>query len=79
MGFTIRNEDFDVSFYDTGAPKEFRSSLTILENDQPVVKKDIIVNDPLRYKGISIFMASYGEMAPEKETGTTIFPWKTSI
>ncbi len=68
LGFTIRNDDFEVSFYDTGAPKEFRSSLIILENDQEMVKKDIIVNDPLRYKGISIFMASYGEIAPEKET-----------
>lgn len=67
LGFTIHNEDFDISFYDTGAPKEFRSSLTILENGQPVVKKDIIVNDPLRYRGISIFQASYGEMAPQKE------------
>jgi cytochrome c biogenesis protein len=67
LGFTIRCEDFDISFYDTGAPKEFRSSLTILENDQPMVKKDIIVNDPLRYKGISIFQASYGEMAPKKK------------
>ena len=67
LGFTIRNEDFDISFYDTGAPKEFRSSLTILENDREILKKDIIVNDPLRYKGISIFQASYGEMAPEKD------------
>jgi cytochrome c biogenesis protein len=70
LGFTIHNEDFDLSFYDTGAPKEFRSTLTILENDQPVVKKDIIVNDPLRYKGVSIFMASYGEMAPKKKTAS---------
>ena len=70
LGFTIQNEDFFVSFHDTGAPKEFRSSLVILENDQPVLKKDIIVNDPLRYKGISIFQASYGEMAPEKETAS---------
>jgi len=67
LGFTIHNEDFDISFYDTGAPKEFRSSLTILENGQPMLKKDIIVNDPLRYNGISIYMASYGEMAPEKQ------------
>ena len=67
LGFTIHNEDFDISFYDTGAPKEFRSSLTILENGQVVVKKDIIVNDPLRYKGISIYMASFGEMAPERK------------
>ena len=68
LGFTIRNDDFNIRFYDTGAPEEFRSSLTILENGKEKVKKDIIVNDPLRYKGISIFMASYGEMAPEKES-----------
>jgi len=67
LGFTIRNEDFYISFYDTGAPEEFRSSLTILEDGREVLKKDIIVNDPLRYKGISIFMASYGEMAPERK------------
>jgi cytochrome c biogenesis protein len=62
LGFEIRCDDFDVSFYDTGAPKEFRSSLTILEQGQPVLKKDIIVNDPLRYKGISIYQSSYGQL-----------------
>jgi cytochrome c biogenesis protein len=60
LGFEIRCEDFDVSFYDTGAPKEFRSSLTILEQGRPVLKKDIIVNDPLSYKGIRIYQSSYG-------------------
>ncbi|MGD9366193.1 MAG: cytochrome c biogenesis protein ResB [Desulfobacteraceae bacterium] len=62
LPFTIQCDDFDVQFYDTGAPKEFRSKLTIIENGQPVLQKDIIVNDPLRYKGINIFQASYGEM-----------------
>jgi cytochrome c biogenesis protein len=62
LGFEIRCEDFDVSFYDTGAPKEFRSSLTILEQGRPVLKKDIIVNDPLRYKGINIYQSSYGTL-----------------
>ena len=62
LGFTIQCDDFDVSFYDTGAPKEFRSSLTILDQGRPVIKKDIIVNDPLRYKGISIYQASYGSL-----------------
>ncbi len=32
LDFEIRCDDFDVSFYETGAPKEFRSSLTILEH-----------------------------------------------
>jgi len=63
LDFAIRCDDFDVSFYDTGAPKEFRSSLTVLEQGHPVLKKEIIVNDPLRYKGISFYQASYGNIA----------------
>jgi cytochrome c biogenesis protein len=63
LDFAIRCDDFDVSFYDTGAPKEFRSSLTVLEQGRPVLKKEIIVNDPLRYKGISFYQASYGNIA----------------
>jgi len=62
LPFAIRCDDFDVSFYETGAPREFRSSLTLIENDRPVLQKDIIVNDPLRYQGISIFQSSYGTL-----------------
>lgn len=66
LPFAIRCDDFDVSFYETGAPKEFRSRLTLIENGQPVLQKDIIVNDPLRYRGISIFQSSYGTL-PSRE------------
>ncbi len=66
LPFAIRCDDFDVSFYETGAPKEFRSSLTLLENGRPVLQKEIIVNDPLRYQGISIFQSSYGTV-PSRE------------
>ena len=77
LGFTIRCDDFDVSFYDSGAPKEFRSELTIMEQGKVVLKKAVIVNDPLRYKGINIYQASYGTLPPRgalmvftsKETG----------
>ena len=62
LDFEIRCEDFNVSFYDSGQPKEYRSSLTILEQGKPVKKKNIIVNDPLRYKGINIFQSSYGTL-----------------
>ncbi len=62
LPFAIRCDDFEVQFYDTGAPKLFRSDLVLLENDQPVVEKSIIVNDPLRYKGINIFQSSYGKL-----------------
>jgi cytochrome c biogenesis protein len=62
LPFAIRCDDFEVQFYDTGAPKLFRSDLVLLEDGQPVVEKSIIVNDPLRYKGINIFQSSYGEL-----------------
>ncbi len=64
LGFEIRCDDFKVEFYDTGAPKEFRSSLSILKDGKVIEQKDIIVNDPLRYEGISFFQASYGNLAP---------------
>jgi cytochrome c biogenesis protein len=66
LGFEIRCDDFNVEFYDSGAPKEFRSSLTILKQGKAVVQKDIIVNDPLRFEGISFFQASYGSMTPNE-------------
>lgn len=62
LPFEIHNDDFSVSFYDTGMPKEFRSSLRIIEQGQTVLQKDIVVNDPLRYRGINIFQSSYGEL-----------------
>ncbi|QWV96832.1 cytochrome c biogenesis protein ResB [Geomonas nitrogeniifigens] len=64
LGFDVRCEKFSVSFYDTGAPKEFRSVLTVLENGQPVPgfqNRPIIVNDPLTYKGITFYQSSYGQ------------------
>lgn len=66
--FEIRCDKFNVSFYETGAPKEFRSALTLLENGKPVVQRDIIVNDPLRYNGINIFQASYGSVPSDNVT-----------
>ena len=63
LGFAVRCEKFSVSFYDTGAPKEFKSILTVLENGQPVKGYEnvpIVVNDPLTYKGVTFYQSSYG-------------------
>lgn len=68
LDFAIRCDDFEVSFYDTGAPKEFRSRLTLLEEGKEVLVKEIIVNDPLRYRGINIFQSSYGKMPADLKT-----------
>ncbi|MBT7632262.1 MAG: cytochrome c biogenesis protein ResB, partial [Desulfobacula sp.] len=66
LGFSIRCNDFDVKFYDTGAPEEFTSNLTIIENGKESFTKDIRVNHPLRYKGINIFQSSYGSGKPDR-------------
>ena len=62
LDFEIRCDKFSVSFYDSGAPSEYRSTLTILEKGVPVLTRDIIVNDPLRYRGINLFQSSYGNL-----------------
>jgi len=64
LDFALRCEKFSVSFYDTGAPKEFKSILTVTEKDKPVAgfeKIPVIVNDPLTYKGITFYQSSYGK------------------
>ncbi len=66
LPFAIRCDDFNVSFYDSGTPKEFRSTLSIIQNEESVLTKDIIVNRPLRYNGINIFQSSYGTLSPNK-------------
>lgn len=62
LPFAVRCNDFDVSFYENGTPKEFRSELTILEGDTPVFNASIRVNDPLTYHGITFYQASYGAL-----------------
>lgn len=65
LEFSIRCNDFNVSFYPTGQPKEYRSSLSLIKDGKILYEKDIIVNDPLRFAGINIFQSSYGQLAPE--------------
>jgi len=61
MPFDVRCNSFDIEFFPTGAPKEFRSNLTIIDNGKEVLTSDIIVNDPLFYKGVYIYQSSFGD------------------
>ncbi|AJE04209.1 cytochrome c biogenesis protein ResB [Geobacter pickeringii] len=62
LGFSVKCDDFKATFYDTGAPKEFRSVLTVTDNGRVVIdKRPVIVNDPLTYKGITFYQSSYGQ------------------
>jgi len=61
MPFSVQCNKFIINFFPNGMPKEFRSSLTIIDHGKPVITKDIIVNEPLFYKGVRIFQASFGD------------------
>ncbi|MEI6825771.1 MAG: cytochrome c biogenesis protein ResB [Desulfuromonadales bacterium] len=63
LGYSVRLEQFSMAKYPSGAPKEFKSILTVLENGKPVPDYKnvrVIVNDPLSYKGITFYQSSYG-------------------
>ncbi len=64
LGFAVHCEKFSVAYYPNGAPREFKSILTVLENGNPVPgynRVPVIVNDPLHYKGITFYQSSYGK------------------
>jgi len=61
MPFQIRCNSFDIDFFPTGMPKEFRSNLTIIDQGKEVLTSDIIVNEPLYYKGMRIYQSSFGD------------------
>jgi cytochrome c biogenesis protein len=62
LGFELYCEKFFVDFYDTGAPKEFRSDLVIFESGKEVLRKSIRVNEPLSYHGLTFYQSSYDAM-----------------
>lgn len=60
-GFSIRCEQFALSFYEDGTPKEYRSKLTLFgKNIEKLFSGDILVNHPIRYNGVHIYQSSYG-------------------
>jgi len=77
LGFEVFLEQFNLTLYNTGAPKEFRSTLTVLENGKPVPgysQVQVIVNRPMTYKGITFYQSSYGQANEGSEHSFTMKP-----
>jgi cytochrome c biogenesis protein len=70
LDFQIRCDDFNLTLYESGMPKEYRSRLSLIRDGKTLIQKDILVNDPLRFEGINIFQSSYGEMPSDNFTIT---------
>jgi cytochrome c biogenesis protein len=61
LGFTVKCNWYDTQYYSgTDAPQDFMSELVVFDNGKEVMKRQIEVNSPLTYKGITFFQSSYG-------------------
>ena len=69
LDFTLRCDAAGMDPYPDGSPRQYWSQLAVLENGREVARKKIYVNDPLTYKGVRFFQATY---AP---TGTCRESW----
>jgi cytochrome c biogenesis protein len=67
LGYQLRCDDFEISYYDTPGPKkfvsEYTSNVTILENGREVRHEKVRVNHPLVHKGLKFYQSSYGQDA----------------
>ncbi|MEW5725098.1 MAG: cytochrome c biogenesis protein ResB, partial [Thermodesulfobacteriota bacterium] len=60
LPFSVRLDKFTVRYYDTGAPSEYRSDLTVIEDGREVARASVRVNHPLTWRGVTFYQSTYG-------------------
>jgi cytochrome c biogenesis protein len=60
LPFAIRCDQAGQENYQDGSPKRWWSKLAVVQDRRDVAKKEIVVNDPLVYKGVRFYQASFG-------------------
>ncbi len=58
--FLLRLDKFETEYYPNGSVKDWKSTLTVIENNTPRLTKAIEVNHPLSYRGFVFYQSSYG-------------------
>jgi cytochrome c biogenesis protein len=61
LPFAIRCDGAGQENYADGTPKRWWSDLAVLKDGQVILRKQIVVNDPLVYGGVRFYQASYGK------------------
>lgn len=60
LPFSIRCDAAGEETYTDGTPKKYWSKLAVVDKGEEVSRKEIVVNDPLVYRGVRFYQASYG-------------------
>ena len=58
--FKLQLDKFETEYYPNGSVKDWKSTLTVIENESPRLTKTIEVNYPLTYKGYVFYQSSVG-------------------
>ena len=58
--FQLRLDKFETEYHPNGSIKDWKSTLTVIEEESPRLTKTIEVNHPLSYKGHVFYQSSYG-------------------
>ncbi|MCK7483483.1 MAG: cytochrome c biogenesis protein ResB [Candidatus Moduliflexus flocculans] len=58
--FRVRLDKFETEYYPQGGVKDWKSTVTVVENGAPVLTRVVEVNHPLTYRGVSFYQTSYG-------------------
>jgi cytochrome c biogenesis protein len=70
LDFSVRCDKFIVEFYETGAPKTYRSDLSFIKGGQVVHQGSTLVNHPITFDGLRFYQSSYGLSEESKATLT---------
>lgn len=60
LPFSIRCDGTGEDTYSDGTPKRWWSKLAVLDGGREISRKEIVVNDPLVYRGLRFYQASWG-------------------
>ncbi|MFZ0993309.1 MAG: cytochrome c biogenesis protein ResB, partial [Candidatus Sulfotelmatobacter sp.] len=74
LPFAIRCDGAGQENYADGSPKRWWSDLSVLKDGQVVLRKQIVVNDPLVYQGVRFYQASYGKTGKIDKLVLTAIP-----
>ena len=74
LPFAVRCDAAGQDNYADGTPKKWWSKLAVLEDGRVVMRKEIVVNDPLVYRGIRFYQASFGNTGKVDKIMFTVSP-----
>lgn len=77
-GFYVQCDNFDLDRFADGSAMRYASDLSVLDPQGNVLfKKRIVVNDPLRWEGLTFYQATYAER-PDESTATLLVRDRTT-